>query len=131
MDLPASNASFGIGGIVPVHPGMMQQLQDPRRHVDHWMPVLRTGLEQDDPCATLAQPVCQDATGRASADDHIVCDEIGLSARHLRLSRSMLTANWVPCHKEQRAADPGPLPTPAQRTSRSRNIADNAHPHTN
>ena len=82
VHLPAGDAGLGIGGVVPVDPRIVEQLQHARRHVDHRMPVFRASLEQHDPRAVLAQAIREHAAGRSGADHRIVCLHVVRSAGH-------------------------------------------------
>ena len=99
VHLPAGDAGLGIGGVVPVDPRVVEQLQDARRHVDHRVPVFRAGLEQHDPRAVFAQAIGQHAAGRAGAHHHIVCLHVVRSAGHALFRptrRRRWCSSWVP-----------------------------------
>ncbi len=69
---PSGAAGAGLGGVVPVHHRMAQQLQHAGGDVDPGVAVGRAGLQQDDARAGLAQAAGDDAAGRAGADDDVV-----------------------------------------------------------
>jgi hypothetical protein len=47
-------------------------MQGASRDMDHWVPVARSGFEQDHSCPVLAQSCGDDAPRRARANDNIV-----------------------------------------------------------
>ena len=51
---------------------MVEQSEHPGRNVDERVQVARAGLEQQDACPRLAQPVRQHAAGGTGADDDVV-----------------------------------------------------------
>ena len=56
-----------------VRVGMVEQLHKPDRDVDQRVAVAPAGLDQHHPRrGVLAQPVSEDAAGRASADNHVI-----------------------------------------------------------
>ena len=72
-DAPAVEEGLGLGREGPVVARALQRIGHGRGHLDAPVAVLRPGLQEQDPHRRIGrEPVGDDATGRAGADDHEV-----------------------------------------------------------
>ncbi len=73
-DCPPGGAGVGFGLEPPGQRRVVEQFHEPDRDMDQRVPVAPAGLDEDDPHRrVLGQPVREDASGRAGADDHVIC----------------------------------------------------------
>ena len=88
MDLAVGGAWLGIGGVVPVDEGVVEEFQDAGWNVDHRMPIARTGLEEHDAGPPFTETAGEDAASGTGADHCIIRPNVGHRCAHPLLPRA-------------------------------------------